>query len=280
MGCTSTNTISIAQNFITKENIQRILFKKLNFEDIKLQELEFITKNQLILYNKDEGYKELIKETFRTLNNSMKGIFSNEVLKEKYIIKMIYFFFNTGLSNKIDSNKEIFITDYFRENENNILNLHYSIISIPKIITYIFSQSLIPLLLPNGENDLKYFFGGQMKRERYNNFTGTNSFGFVIKSLLEINKNWNILKIEFIIKNELMNNEEELILKDLINLEIKIKNKMETMINEENGEKIFADKIYMKKIIKVVLKYFSPYYLYDLLNENKEIIIDEKKVNY
>lgn len=277
MGCTSTNTISITPKLITKENIQSILFKKINFEDIKIHELEFITKNQLILYNKDEGYKELIKETFRTLNNSMKGIFSNEVLKEKYIIKMIYYFFNTGLSNKIDSNKEVFITDYFRENEKNILNLHYSIISIPKIITYIFSQSLIPLLLPNGENDLKYFFGGQMKREKYNNFTGTNSFGFVRKRLLEINKNWNILKIELTLKNELMNEEEELILKDLINLEIIKKDKIDIITKEEDKEKILVNEFYMKKVIKIVLKYFSPYYLYDLLNENKLNFIDEKR---
>jgi len=280
MGCSSSNpniNVNTSMVSITKEKIQSLLFKKLNFEDIKLNELEFISQNQMILHNKNEGFKELIKETFRKLNKSMRGIFMNEEIKEKCVIKLIYYFFNTGLSNKIDYQKGIFISEYFNFNINNLINFHYSIISIPKIISYLFCQSIITFLLPNGENDLKYFFGGQMKGENFNNYSGTNSYYFVQKKLLEINQYWNILHIEYTLKKDLLNQSEEIYIKDLINKEACLETKNQLAFDKDKiNEEIRIETNFLQKLINIMKIYLSPYYLFDLLSNNKEIYKEEK----
>ena len=271
------NSSSIKERISIKSQHKEILSTKLNFDKVKLDIIYKLHQKDFAYLIKDEGYRYLIEESMNTLNKALEGAFLDSIIKESVVLKLIFFFFNNNSNlsetnkkitiNKnscdlknydnfdIQKSKECFFKEYFILNKYNILSFWYSIQAIPRVFSYLLVQSLTPILLPNKEKDLVYFFGGHSVE----GYHGSQSVSYVNCKISEYYPNCSINRLEEIIKENIFSQSNQTYITEMI-----IKEK-EYQINPEKfgNDKIEISIEFIDNICSNILNYSNPYKLLD-----------------
>ena len=253
MGCGGNGKVILDPSSVKLKHHE--VFQRLNFSDIKPEQIEKYTEKNLYLHLKHTGYILMIEQTVFHLNQAMKGCFETKLDKEKIIVKLIYLFFSKHAQSKIIDAKKECLKQYFEINKHKMLYFWYSIEALPRILNYLLIQSLCPVLLPNEDNDLEYFFGGHV----YEGIYGVNSPNYVGKKIQEIFPNSNHFKTEAIIKEFCYLEKDNEYVQNMIQLE-----KINEDLPIDERKILTVDEEFKLNLVAKFLLFFNPFVLYEI----------------
>lgn len=261
MGCGSSDTKINNKNIREKH---KEVFEKLNFADIKSEDLDFYIQKKLIYYQKSKGYRILIEETIFHLNNALKGAFEDQRDKERAVLKLVYIFFSRHNSRSLlEDFKKKTLLEILNHNKSKILYFWYFVESYARIINYLLIQSLCPCVLPNEEDDLELFFGGHSVENTF----GKNSPTYVGNKIKEMFSEANLHNTEFIIKDYCMNKADIDYIMEMISLE-----KRNEQLPEEYRELLEINEDFLLQIHRKFCLFFNPFTLFEIYVGNHESI--------
>lgn len=238
----------------------REMFEKLNFSEIQPKDLHLYDEKKLTYHQKYNGYRLLISDTIYHLNVAWQGSFVDQVYKKKMIVRLVYSFFSIHHQKDIQEEKKCFLMDYLTHNKNLILYFWYSVMSYPRVLTYLLVQSLVGPLLPNEDRDLEFFYGGLT----IDGFMGTHSPAYVGKKVKEIYPQSNLHLTEKIIRDYILKEEDNEYIQEMIILE-----KQEEQKPKEMRQFLKIKDSLIVALFERMIVFFHPYILFDIYTGNE-----------